>query len=470
MTAYVLTDGAATLFDPAVGEGAFLRAGKRTAESRNRPLTLCGRELDVDALTLARDSGLTESDLAGVTVGDFALQPPSERYPAIVANPPYIRHHRLSANTKIQLKQFSAGLLGKPLDGRAGFHIYFFLRALQCLETGGRLAFILPADSCEGKFAPPLWEWITRKFRLEAVVTFAPAATPFPGVDTNALIFLIRHAPPCESFQWVKMRRAHTTGLQDWIEARLPTLGNDLLTVQTRAIREGIATGLSRPCQSEAVEEARLGDFFDVMRGIATGDNEFFFLTQAQADELGLPDAWLQPAIGRTRDVDCETITRETLAELDRKGRPTLLFAPDGRPLSDFPNAVQEYLQIGEAKGLPLRALIQQRKPWYRMERWRVPPFLFAYLGRRNVRFIRNAAGVLPLTGFLCLYPRTENQETLSRLWCLLQHPTTTANLARVGKSYGDGAIKVEPRSLESLPLSVALLAELELDVPRLHL
>ena len=104
------------------------------------------------------------------------------------------------------------------------------------------------------------------------------------------------------------------------------------------------------------------------------------------------------------------------------------------------------------------------------MERRRVPPFLFAYLGRRNVRFIRNAAGVLPLTGFLCLYPHSEDPETLARLWRLLQHPATTANLARVGKSYGDGAIKVEPRALESLPLSAAIVAELGLESPRLML
>jgi hypothetical protein len=34
-------------------------------------------------------------------------------------------------------------------------------------------------------------------------------------------------------------------------------------------------------------------------------------------------------------------------------------------------------------------------------------------------------------------------------LWQLLQHPETVKNLVRVGKSYGSGAIKVEPRALE---------------------
>ncbi|HEV2237865.1 MAG TPA: hypothetical protein VGR57_14495, partial [Ktedonobacterales bacterium] len=114
--------------------------------------------------------------------------------------------------------------------------------------------------------------------------------------------------------------------------------------------------------------------------------------------------------------------------------------------------------------GLPDRPLISQRKPWYRMEARSVPPFLFAYLGRRNARFIRNTAGVLPLTGFLCVYPRDTDPHSLMQLWTVLQHPDTVANLARVGKSYGSGAIKVEPRALESLPIPTTALRAAGMD------
>src|SRR5207248_8578647 len=92
------------------------------------------------------------------------------------------------------------------------------------------------------------------------------------------------------------------------------------------------------------------------------------------------------------------------------------------------------------------------------------PPILFAYLGRRNARFIRNNAGVVPLTGFLCVYPRQENREFVDRLWKVLQHPATIANLSLVGKSYGSGAIKVEPRALENLPLPASTMSQAGLD------
>ena len=96
--------------------------------------------------------------------------------------------------------------------------------------------------------------------------------------------------------------------------------------------------------------------------------------------------------------------------------------------------------------------------------------FLFAYLGRRNVRFIKNEAGIVPLTGFLCIYPHSNDEKYIERLWEILQHPDTISNLQLVGKSYGSGAIKVEPRSLERLPINSNLVEKLNLKPIRTEL
>jgi adenine-specific DNA-methyltransferase len=149
-----------------------------------------------------------------------------------------------------------------------------------------------------------------------------------------------------------------------------------------------------------------------------------------------------------------DRVDSQLLHQLERLGRPTWLFCPDGRPLQEFPDSVRRYLLQGVAQGLPRRPLLATRQPWYKMERRHPPPFLFAYLGRRNARFIRNLARVVPLTGFLCVYPRHAAPEFLERLWTVLNHPETLRNLQLVGKSYGAGCIKVEPRALEQLPLS----------------
>lgn len=452
MVTYALASGSDHVFDPAVGAGAFLRAAKTVAAENGSSLMLLGSEIDRDALREARANGLSEEDLARVQIRDFVLEPLPRRYQAIVGNPPYIRHHRLSNQVKAELKHLGARLLGTPLDGRSGLHVYFLLRALELLATDGRLAFIMPADTCEGIFSSTLWDWVTSKYRLEAVVTFAPEASPFPGVDTNPVIFLIKNSTPVPHFFWAKCLRPQTKQLKTWIASDFETNGESL-SVCRRSIREGLATGLSRaPIVDEHIGPT-LADFAKVMRGIATGANEFFFLTVERANELEIPSEFLLPAIGRTRDVSSDLIGREVLINLDKRGRPTLLFSPDGRTLDSFPQSVRDYLKHGESLGLHHKTLIATRRPWYKMEVRPAPPILFAYLGRRNVRFILNNAGVVPLTGFLCVYSRQRDASFVNGLWEVLRHPETIANLSRVGKSYGGGAIKVEPRALERLPL-----------------
>ena len=348
MVAYLIAGGHTSLFDPAVGAGAFFHAARLIAQEEGREITLFGTEIDAEALHEARCHGLTDNDLAHVELRDFVLDPPQHGIPAIVANPPYIRHHRLSQTVKAQLRALSERLIGTPLDGRAGLHNYFLLRALELLAPDGHLAFILPADTVEGVSARKLWSWIVTHYRLEAVITFTPEATPFPNVDTNTLIFLVRNAPPTDTFLWVKCLREHPNHLKQWILSRFNAPPPASMEVHRRSVQEALITGISRMPQTDRAQYA-LSDFARVMRGIATGANEFFFLTQQRAHQLNLPDQFLIPALGRTRDVVGDEVTAETLRAADAAGRPTLLFAPDGRAIKQFPQA-QGWRLFGDAE------------------------------------------------------------------------------------------------------------------------
>jgi len=137
--------------------------------------------------------------------------------------------------------------------------------------------------------------------------------------------------------------------------------------------------------------------------------------------------------------------------KLQENNRPTILLSINSN--DNIPESVANYLQEGEKLGLPNRPLIKQRKLWYKTEYREVPPILFAYLGRRNSRFIKNEAGVVPLTSFLCIYPIYDDEIYIVNLWQELNDPETIQNLSLVGKSYGSGAIKVEPRNLDKVPI-----------------
>ncbi|MCG6552828.1 MAG: SAM-dependent methyltransferase [Candidatus Magnetominusculus sp. LBB02] len=456
MVAYVAKD-TDLIFDPAAGRGAFLEALLKIGR---QDVLYFGTDTDKDLLT----DKIYNNKCCLVEERDFIKHPPLNKFRAIVANPPYIRHHRIDNDTKLLLKRLSVRIIGHSIDGRAGYHIFFLIQALNLLEKNGRLAFIMPADTCEGTFAGKLWKWISEKFCIEAVITFESMATPFPSVDTNAIIFMIKNSRPVENILWVKSNEAHSTDLLKFVSSDFKTHMFDSLEIVSRNLGVAIATGLTRPQQAQSGFTFRLNAFATVMRGIATGSNEFFFLTARQVKELAIPAEFIKRAIGRTRDVTGDILTVADVNNLEDKDRPTYLFSINGH--SELPDSVSRYLEIGQLMGLSDRPLIKQRSPWYKMETREVPPLLFAYLGRRNTRFILNEAGVVPLTGFLCVYPLCKDKAYTIKLWEALNHPDTLSNLPLVGKSYGSGAIKVEPGNLSVLPIPQHIVKQYELKRP----
>ena len=191
-----------------------------------------------------------------------------------------------------------------------------------------------------------------------------------------------------------------------------------------------------------------------------------FFLTSDQFRSANLPERFFRRAIGRTRDCPGSVISPQDLEALDAAGRPTWLLNLGNEPMESFPAPLRAHLENGESDGIPDRALIGTRRPWYRMEQRTPPPLLFAYLGRRDCRFVLNRADVVPLTGFLCVYPHDATRVASERLWRALNHPLTLANLSYVAKSYGSGALKVEPRQLEHLKIPFSVVDEFAL-MPR---
>jgi adenine-specific DNA-methyltransferase len=455
MASWVTSDRPHQLFDPAVGPGTFFAAAREMGFKGG----FAGFELDDTVLADAYKLGISPVELAGIQIGDFIRNHVDGNFPAIISNPPYIRHHRLSVQQKRELRQLALHCLGFALDGRVGLHVYFLLKCLEHLAPNGRLAFLLPADVCEGVSSSIFWKRLAERYHIDAVITFDENAAPFPAVDTNAIVFMISNRPPVQNVLWARIRKPQTDAVLD----ALQNVKSTAALVHNRVLSELLATGMSRPPRLNGSHGVPLSAFARVMRGIATGANEFFFLTAEQMRQHGLDKKYFKRAIGRTRDCRQEKLISDDIQALDKAGRPTWLLSIGKESKEELPTSLRNYIESGERLGLHEKSLIKTRRPWYRMEERGVPGLLFAYLGRRDCRFIENRAGVVPLTGFLCVYPWDNSNEYREKLWRALNHPRTIANLIFVGKSYGGGAIKVEPRQLDSLEIPQEVLKEVGL-------
>ena len=443
MVAFGLNLPRGLMLDPSVGLGVF----PRWAEKLGLRLEFFGVEKDGELLHHIPEPSIRNR----ILVGDFLTTDIGRTADFVVANPPYIRHHRLPIEYKHAVHAQTRDYLGFELDRRAGIHIHFLVKSLRLLKPGGRLAFIVPADVFEGVFSESLWAWISRNYRIDAVATFAPGASPFPNLDINPVVVFLQNATPAPSFHWARILEPETDDFFRYVASGFVDTGKDIES-NLRTTEEAVTTGLSRPPRPNKTQFI-LKNFAYVRRGIATGANSFFLLTQEEVETLRLDKSFIQKVISKTRYLKSLTFTEEDFNLLAKQGYPVYLFAPDGRPFNQFPESVRMYLKLGEDLGLPQKALISQRNPWYKMET-RVPPdYLFAYLGRRNIRFVRNLAGVSPLTTLLAVYARNSDEEYIRKLHAVLNHPDVLSGLVYVAKSYGNGALKAEPRQLELLPI-----------------
>lgn len=117
--------------DPAFGTGSFYSALLEEFANR-RVESAAGFEIDKHyadkTLDLWRGTGLD------LRISDFtkALAPAkSEKFNLIVCNPPYVRHHHLTAHEKARLRELLRGISPVTLSGLSGLYCYFLLLAMR---------------------------------------------------------------------------------------------------------------------------------------------------------------------------------------------------------------------------------------------------------------------------------------------------------------------------------------------------
>lgn len=456
------------ILDPAIGPGALIAACKRISRGA---LKVTAYEVDETVLgNFHSEKEFARLDIQTLFLKSFLEDSERSTFSGIIANPPYLRHHKIPSDLKALCRKITNEILGIDIDARAGLHVYFLIKALSRLASNGTLVFLVPADTFEGVFAEKLWTAIAKQFQINGVITMASEVSAFPGVDTNAVIVAISKSNPVENMVWARWAGALSDNFPKAVEQafnqNLNTAKSLGLNAEIVQISEAISRGFTRSQSDEKVQGVPFTSIARVVRGIATGDNDFFVFTKERMIEMGLREENFVRTIMRVRDLPPSGLTADNLEELDRIGRPTYLLSIDTS--TSFYPKLQEYIQLGETMGLHKKALVSARRLWYYMEKRDPVPILFAYLGRRNIRFTRVNVPIQPLTGFLCVYPLAHvNPDCLVTA---LNHPSTINELSKVGKSYGDGALKVEPGGLRKLTIPWDAVKAANIEVPELQM
>jgi adenine-specific DNA-methyltransferase len=444
--------------DPAIGTGSFFSA-LLEVYAPNQIAAASGVELDPLFVNAAR--GLWEGYGLNIVNADFTeLRPPAQRFNLVLTNPPYVRHHHLSGEDKNRLKTQLAQSLQMSISGLAGLYCHFLLLAHDWMEEDGLALWLIPSEFMDVNYGAAVRRYLSERVTLLEIHRFCPTDVQFTDALVSSAVVIFRKAAPPEGHAVRFSFGGPIDGPQR--EAMVPL---EVVRCSHKWTQFPATTGVRDR------DVLNLGDLFAIKRGLATGDNGFFILTEDRANEFEIPQAFLRPILPGPRHLTGDVV--EVLPSGGPDVSPRLFLLDCNESEEDIKTKwprLYEYLQRGKAEKVDAAYLAAHRARWYSQERRPPAPFLCTYMGRsRNgkhpFRFIWNRSQATAHNVYLMLYPKgpllkalTVDPALAGRVFEALQN-ISPAQFLSEGRVYGGGLHKVEPKELAQIPAEPILSA-----------
>jgi adenine-specific DNA methylase len=431
------------VMEPSAGDAAFLvEAARRLIELGNDTPTVAGVEIHEHSVRVAQDRVAAAGGVAEITHSDFFLVPPTPTYDAVIGNPPYIRYQDFTGEARTRSRAAALGA-GVALNGLASSWAAFTVQSALFLRPGGRMGLVLPAELLSVNYAAPVRQFLFDRFACIELVLFTEQV--FPDAEADVVLLLADGFDQGPTDHATIHQAQHGDALQSlgvpltWSPATPADKWTGLL-VDTDALRP-----LRQLRESGAF--TTLEHWGDTTLGMVTGNNSYFALSPARVRELGLTRTDLMrlspPGSAHLRGL---ALTRHQMTALGAAGKATWLFRPGAHPSP----AAQAYIQAGHTAGVDQAYKCRVRRTWYQVPLLPPADLLLTCMNADTPRLTTNTAGALHLNSVHGVYLADEYRELGRELLPLASlNSLTLLNAEMVGRSYGGGILKLEPREAD---------------------
>lgn len=440
------------VLEPSCGEAAFLLAAGERLDTLSRATgvprgNLDGVELHESSAREAERLVRAAGHEVQVQVSDFFLVTPTGTYNAVVGNPPYVRYQDFSGTARSRSRE-AALRAGVPLTGLASSWAAFTVHAALFLKAGGRLGLVLPAELLTVNYAAEVRRFLMERFARVRLVLFTERV--FPGVLEEVVLLLADgyEQGPADHCELHQVRTAEDLSTPAGV-ARLwkPQTADGKWTpslMSTSALAAYIAV-------EAAGDFTTLHEWGETTLGMVTGNNRYFALSPARARELGLRSGELlalsPPGSSHLRGL---TFTASAYGALGAGGSATLLFRPPGEPSA----AARAYIEAGERLDVDAAYKCQVRSPWWRVPLVKPADLLLTYMNADTPRLCTNRKAAYHLNSVHGVYLRPGlRQLGMDVLPLATLNSMTLLGAETVGRAYGGGMLKLEPKEADLLPV-----------------
>lgn len=458
LTDWAILGSDTAVLDPSFGGCAFLYAALQVL--RQRGVEQPGRQVygvDIDPGAraylgpLLRAGGRADQF---VTADFFEIRPDDMEgapFGAVVGNPPYTRHHLIddAAHEKAVDSLAEAGL---KIPGRASYWAFFVLHSLRFLRPNGRLVMVLPGSFIHADYAVPVREHLVKNFKR--IIAILVQERVFDDAEEESIVLLaegrgqaheeIRIGSAnsasdlgriCETLTGTTRKLEHPDRDGGWLRA--------LLDARTLDLFDEVSEGL---------HVVRLGEWATPRIGVVTGNNRFFIVSKPTQKTRGISDKHVQPILTHATQLQGLCLRAEDVQHIVESGKNALLVCPPAS--GPLPERLEQYLFEGEQNGVSCSYKCRSRAPWYIVRDRFVPAAFMHYMMASWPRVVLNYSGATCTNAIHRLvWTEQRLKADLQRIALGSQSTLTQLSAELVGRSYGGGVLKLEPREASQLVL-----------------
>lgn len=375
----------------------------------------------------------------------------SHLFDATIGNPPYIPFQAIESEHRKELLERSEEL-GVNLGGKSSLWAHFLIHAVSFVAPNGRMAWVLPGSFLQADYAQNVRKYLSKKFGSIICILMHQRFFKNEGTEEETVILLAkeRRDTECES----QVRFVDVLSIDDlkvvvdsWEQG--DTVG---------CVLEGRPSFLSvDPVVSSAYTEVAARDYsyplgacLKINIGLVTGANPFFVIDKHKIKDNSLADSSLVPVLSKYRSAKGMTFTSSDYDQAVLDGEKAFLVHTLKAPRKN--SALAKYLESFSEEDRSKVSTFKKRLIWHAPDDGKVPDAFFPVMNHNGPRLVLNDCGVTCTNTIHRAYftkPMSDYEKKLFSISLLTSFSQLSAEF--VGRRYGSGVLKHEPREAEKI-------------------
>ncbi len=399
--------------------------------------------VEIDSIAISNVKHTGSKGSLNAFNNDFLDWNSEKKYGLVVGNPPYITHKRLNSKTAelCRLIHVRHGLQDRKVSN---IWTAFLLKSIEHLSDSGIIAFVLPTEILQVKYAEEIRTLLHDTFKRLEIITFRKLA--FDNIEQDTVVLFA-----------YKNADLHSSGIYIFEVDNLDQLKSSDISfthLPEASIHQKWITGILTEkeillAESYFQKSIKSSDCCLSYAGIVTGANDYFILDENKIrsnDLTKLSKKILKKSSFVSSSVD---FSIEDFDKLSVEGKGCYLLDTNG--VNKFSNSTNSYFNEGVKQGINSRYKCEKRSRWHDVPGIKKDKAFFFKRSYDYPKCIRNSADVYVTD---TAYQIQMKQGYLVENFIFSFYNSLTLLAAEMhGRYYGGGVLELTPNEFKSLPV-----------------